>query len=91
LLNNFENVIQQFKNDFIQLDIEQFCKHDSSGLGKFSEQASEAVHADFKKIWARYKIAETHPQFPSKFLKSVKFYNSIILGPTNRYSNKTAP
>jgi hypothetical protein len=92
LLNNFENAIQQFKSDFIQLDIsvtpkihaifyhiEEFCKHESGGLGNFSEQASEAVHADFKKIWARYKIAETHPEFPSKFLKSVQFYNSIHL------------
>jgi hypothetical protein len=58
--------------------IEEFCKHDSGGLGKFSEQASEAVHADFKKIWARYKIAETHPEFPSKFLKSVQFYNTLL-------------
>jgi hypothetical protein len=37
------------------------------------------IQADLKKIWERYKITETHPEFPSIFLKSVQFYNSFHL------------
>lgn len=85
-MSNYVNVIQQFKNDFIQLDItvtpkihsifyhiEQFCKNEGSGLGKFREQASEVIHADFTKIWGRCKISGMHPEFPCKFSKSVQF------------------
>jgi hypothetical protein len=57
-----------FKNDFLVLNssvtpklhaiffhIPQFCEKEQKGLGFFCEQASEAVHSDFKKTWNRYK------------------------------------
>ena len=49
-----------------------------SGLGIFSEQASESVHYDWEEsVWDRgYKVPETHPNYPNQLRKAVGKYNS---------------
>ncbi len=62
LADYFKEAIDRFKRAYLALNltvtpkihvifdhITQFCEEKKSGLGKFSEQASESVHSDFKK------------------------------------------
>ena len=46
------------------------------GLGFWSEQAFESVHADFKKSWESVKVDISHPDFPKKLKNCVTRYNS---------------
>jgi hypothetical protein len=49
----------------------------SHGLGFWSEQASEAAHADFVKLWEHsYKVTLSHPKYPSQLLRCTVVYNS---------------
>ncbi len=65
----FRETIDQFKPAYLALNVTispknhvifdhvtQFCEEKKSGLGKFSEQASESVHSDFKKTWENVKV-----------------------------------
>ena len=53
-----------------------FCESVDVGLGRYSEQTVEAVHADFKLTWNKYKVGESNPRYPSQLLKAVNDYNS---------------
>lgn len=55
----------------------QFCQLVKCGLGSFSEQASEAVHSDFQKLWqSSGKINFNNENFSALLLSSVIRYNS---------------
>ena len=54
-----------------------FCRNQNSGLGKWSEQASEAVHADFElSSWSNYKVSSLNPRFGEQLLHAVTEYAS---------------
>ena len=48
------------------------------GLGWWSEQASESVHSDWKKLWLgrKYVRAISHPDYDEQLLKCGVKYNS---------------
>ena len=47
-----------------------------SGLGYWSEQAFEAVHANFKQSWENVKVDIDHTEYLPKLKNSVTRYNS---------------
>ena len=53
-------------------------QNDGLGLGHHSEQASEAVHKDFTKLWtgAGYKREMINKEYSNNLLKCVVVYNS---------------
>ena len=55
--------------------VPDFCDSKGKGLGFYSEQASEAVHCDYKKTWKNHKVHETNPKFPSNLLAATLKYN----------------
>ena len=46
-----------------------------SGLGYWSEQAFEAVHADFKLCWESMKVDIDHPEYLDKLLACIIRWN----------------
>lgn len=81
--------ITQFRSLYLDLNINvtpkvhavfwhvmQFCQPRMAGLGRWSEQASETVHSDFKSVWARYKVEKGHPSYSNRLLRAVCEYNS---------------
>ena len=63
---DFEDKLLRFKETYLNLDVSistlvyvimihvcQFCKFRKASLGKYSEQASEAVHGDFEYMWVQ--------------------------------------
>ena len=86
---SFEEAINDFKTVFKSLSIRitpklhilfdhvpQFCAMKRVGLGFFSEQASESVHADFAKIWQRFSVPLHHERHGKNLLRAVQKYNS---------------
>ena len=47
-----------------------------SGLGYWSEQAFEAVHANFKLSWENVKVDIDHTEYLPKLKNSVTRYNA---------------
>ena len=47
-----------------------------AGLGYFSEQAVEAVHADFGAFWKKYKVPLEHPDYLKQLFRAVIAYNA---------------
>ena len=58
--------------------IEQFLnrKESKRGLGYYSEQAFESVHANFKADWNSVKVDINHPQYLEKLLSCVNRWNA---------------
>ena len=54
--------------------------HFKKGLGWWSEQASESVHADFEKLWLRYKRNMNHPEYRRQLFKCCVTYNARHYG-----------
>ncbi len=90
LTPDFYDRINRFGQSFKQLDIQmtpkihailhhvpQFCERHGQGLGNFSEQASEAVHSDFKKTWDRFKVDENRQSYSQQLLQAVVNYNGF--------------
>ena len=88
LSEDFEEKIELFKTLYLDLAINEtpkvpcvlfhiteFCKDKKRGLGMYSEQASESVHANFSVTWKRFKVSETHKDYGSKLLRAVLVYN----------------
>ena len=86
---DYESKIAQFQQSYIKLPISvtpkahavffhvlQFIKTKKMGLGLFSEQATEALHSNFKVHWDRYKRDSSHPDYTKHLLKCVTEYNS---------------
>ena len=63
------------KNHAIFSHIADFCRSRGHGLGPYSEQASESVHADFKVCRGRYKVAQANSEFLPQLLRAVLAYN----------------
>ena len=59
--------------------VHEFCDRHQTGLGIFSEQASEAVHSNFSVTWKNYKFSDIHPEYPSQLLRAVNDYNTSHL------------
>ena len=55
----------------------KFCRDRGQALGRFSEQASESVHSDFKKIYANYSRDENKADYGKELFLSVLKYNSM--------------
>ena len=47
-----------------------------SGLGFWSEQAMEAVHADFKKSWDNIKVDKDHELYLTRLSECIARYNA---------------
>lgn len=86
---SYRESIKKFKSSYLALGIsvtpkvhavfyhiEDFCENSKRGLGFYSEQAMESVHSDFKTVWNKYKVSETHSDYDSRLLKAVIEYNS---------------
>lgn len=84
--------INNFKSAYLNLNINvtpkvhaifhhvsEVCESRGYGLGVYSEQASEAVHADFHKTWTKYKVSELNIMYGSHLLKAIIEYNSMHL------------
>lgn len=54
-----------------------FCVANGCGLGAYSEQASESVHADFKKTWERFKRLKVNPKYADYLQRAANQYNSL--------------
>jgi hypothetical protein len=48
--------------------VKEYVEREGCGLGLFSEQTAESVHADFRKKWANYK------------LRDVILYSTLLIG-----------
>ena len=53
----------------------EFCVARDRGLGLFTEQASESVHADFSAVWSRYKVSSANNAYSKQLLRAVEVYN----------------
>ncbi len=57
--------------------VHDFCSSRNTGLGVWSEQASEAVHSDFLACsWTKYKVSEVNTRFGKQLLLAVQNYAS---------------
>ncbi|OAF64959.1 hypothetical protein A3Q56_07319 [Intoshia linei] len=57
--------------------ISDFCEENKSALSIWSEQASESVHANFKKTWAKYAVTEVNKdEYGQQLLKAIQYYAS---------------
>ena len=93
LAENYEDKIERFQQCYMNLNIPvtpkvhavfyhviDFCKMTGLGLGPWSEQCSESVHHDFKKVWENFKVKDTdHPKYGPKLREAVCMYNSLHL------------
>ena len=66
----FESCMDEFPKSHILLThVPEFCDKYQRGLGKFSEQTSEAVHSGYKEVYKNFKM------FPDGHLRAVIKYN----------------
>lgn len=86
----FKMKIAAFKESFLALDIRvtpkvhavffhvsEFCEPKLKGLGFFSEQATEAVHFDFNRVWSKYKVPSGNSEYLNKLLHAICEYNGL--------------
>lgn len=87
---DFEAKLLRFKEIYLQLDVSvstsvhvvinhvyQFCKFRKASLGKYSEQASEAVHSDFDDMWVHSgKTSMNNINYSKNLLSTTIRYNS---------------
>ena len=60
----------------VMVHIRQFCGFTKCSLGKYGEQASEAVHTDFDAIWVQCgKVSRPHPRYTKNLMETVVRYN----------------
>ena len=75
----YKSKISEFRKSFLDLGIPitpkihevlfhvlDFCDENQIGLGFYTEQAMESVHADFKKVWEKYKVSKEHPDYSER-------------------------
>ena len=58
----------------------EFCRIHKQGLGRFSEQAVESAHFEFKQTWERYKRLPNTADFAEQLFKASVAFNSLHLG-----------
>ena len=56
--------------------IKHFIEKNQDSLGKYSEQATEALHHSFKSHWSRYKRPVDHPEYGKWLQTCLVDYNS---------------
>ena len=61
--------------------VEPFVEFHSCGLSNFAEQTGEAIHANFKPTWARFKRLEEHPEHADRLLKAVMDFGGRRIRP----------
>ena len=89
LSDDYTKAIELFKEAYMALDIpvtpkvhcifhhvQEFCEKKNEGLGRWSEQAIESLHADFKPTWEKYKTTQSNPSFSHRLLQAVREYNA---------------
>lgn len=90
LNSSFPDAIEIFKKDYLDLEISvtskchilfdhviTVCQKNQLGLGFWSEQSLEALHADFSKFEERHKCKDiNNPNYGPRLLQSVLEYNS---------------
>ena len=55
-----------------KLNIPDFCGSKQNGLAQWSEQALEASHSDFNKLWEDFKVkSHNHPNFNHRILRAI--------------------
>ena len=65
------------KVHIITTHVGDFCQQVGTGLGPYSEQASESVHSVFQNIWKKRFVKDiNNPTYPNALLKSVVEFNS---------------
>lgn len=64
------------KFHIMKFHVAEFCGNSNHGLGRYSEQTTEAIHHDFEKTWMNYKVPESHNNYQQNLLKAVTAYNS---------------
>ena len=70
------NISVTSKAHIIKAHLEQFLDKHQVGLSVFSEQAFEAIHSKFMKIWSKYKIKDkTNPNFFEALFRAVLDFN----------------
>ena len=86
---SYKEDIKMFRQDYLDLNINmtpkvhavifhivEFCERVDTGLGRFSEQASESVHHNFKTTWQRFKVLDCHPDYGQRLLRAVNSFNT---------------
>ena len=64
------------KAHIIMAHLKPFLDKHQTGLALWSEQAFEAVHSKFRKVWEKYKVKDkTDPKFFENLLKAVLDFN----------------
>ena len=89
LHSNFNTCIDDFRTAYLDLginvttkvhmifcEVPRFCEARGRGLSLFSEQSTESVHSDFKKVWKGYKVTMNNPNFGENLLSGTVAYNS---------------
>ena len=93
LAENYKDIIQIFKTDFLKLKISitpkvhavmyhtaEFCDIVGTGLGPYSEQTSESLHQEFKKCWKNCFVkSNDHTTYPEHLLDAVRTFNSMSI------------
>lgn len=64
------------KFHILRYHVADFCKTTKTGLSKYGEQASEAVHFDFLVMCNRVKAPENSETYDRQLLRAVVLYNS---------------
>ncbi len=65
------------KMHLIIAHLDRFIKETGRGLGADSEQALEAAHYDFDRVWQRYFVRDvTSERFAEQLLRAVATYNA---------------
>ncbi len=59
--------------------VSEFRQKSGSGLGAWSEQASESVHHDFLQTGERFKVPEQHPKCGERLQQAVVCYSLLLL------------
>ena len=91
LVGDYVSMIGKFEEQYRMLGIsitpkahlvfthlEQFLKlkGETTGLGKWTEQAMEAAHSQFRKEWELKKLDVNHPSFGENFIQTIVRFNS---------------
>ena len=86
---NYQEHIENFRSSYHDLPatitpkvhavffhVSQFISQNHKGLGHYSEQATEALHSNFKPHWQRLKRQTTHSEYGKHLLNCVVDFNS---------------
>ena len=70
-------ISENLKAHVLFCDIPRFLASRDHGLGRYSEQAIEAIHSLEDKTWQNYKVGLAHKNYPAQMLKSTLELNGM--------------